>query len=155
MNNYFTGITSHLNRKPDQINHSENLTNIGNFKNHESIQRIKLANFHHRQTFNFRYVSVKEVKKELMNLSSKKVTRKRDIPAKILKDSLSVYTNKLTTIINNCLKDGLFPNELKLADVLPVFKKDDNLRKTIDLPAYSHICLWFLKESSINKSIVL
>ena len=130
MNNYFTGITSHLNLKPDQINHSENLTNIiENFKNHESIQRIKLANFHHRQTFNFRYVSVKEVKKELMNLSSKKVTRKGDIPAKILKDSLSVYTKELTTVFNNCLKDGLFPNELKLADISPVFKKDDDLNK--------------------------
>ena len=130
MNNYFTGITSHLNLKPDQINHSENLTNIiQNFKNHESIQRIKLANFHHRQTFSFCYVSVKEVKKELMNLYSKKVTKKGDIPAKILKDSLSVYNKELTTIINNCLKDGLFPNELKLADVYHVFKKDDDLNK--------------------------
>ena len=65
MNNYFTGITSRLNLKPDQVNHSENLTNIiENFKKHESIQRIKLANFYHRQTFNFSYVSVKEVKKE-------------------------------------------------------------------------------------------
>ena len=141
MNNYFTSITSHLNLKPDQINHSENLTNIiENFKNHESIQRIKLANFHHRQTFNFRYVSVKEVKKELMNLSSKKVTRKGDIPAKILKDSLSVYTKELTTIINNYLKDGLFPNELKLADVSPAFKKDDDLTKEnyrpVSIPSY-------------------
>ena len=42
---------------------------------------------------------------------------------------LSVYTKELTTIINNCLKDGLFPNELKLADVSPVFKKDDDLTK--------------------------
>ena len=64
-----------------------------------------------------------------MNLSSKKVTRKGDIPAKFLKDSLSVYSKELTTIINNCLKDGLFPNELKLADVSPVFKKDDDLNK--------------------------
>ena len=41
MNNYFTSITSHLNLKPDQINHSENLTNIiENLKNHESIQSI-------------------------------------------------------------------------------------------------------------------
>ena len=128
--NYFTGITSHLNLKPDQINHSGDLTNIiENFRNHESIQRSKLANFHHRQTFNFCYVSVKEVKKELMNLSFKKVTRKGDIPAKILKDSLSVYTKELTTIINNCLKDGLYPNELKLADVSPTSKKDDDLNK--------------------------
>ena len=124
MNNYFTGITDHLNLKPDQINRSENLANIiENFRNYESIQRIKLANFHHRQTFNFRYVSVKEVKKELMYLSFKKATRKGNIPAKILKDSLSVYTKELTSIINNCLKDGLFPNELKLVYVSPVFKK--------------------------------
>ena len=129
MNNYFTGITSHLNLKPEQINHSENPTNIENFKNHESIQRIKLANFHHRQTFNFHYVSVKKVKKELMNLSSTKATRKGNIPAKILKDSLSVYTKEQTTIINNCLKDGLFPNELKLADISTAFKKDGDLNK--------------------------
>ena len=120
MNNYFTGITNHLNLKPDQINHSENLTNIiENFKNHESIQRIKLANFHHRQTFNFRYVSVKEVKEELMSLSSKKATKKGEIPAKILKDSFSAHTKELTAIVNNCLKEGLFPHELKLADVSP------------------------------------
>ena len=112
MNNYFTGITNHLNLKPDQINHSENLTNIiESFKDHETIQRIKLANFHHRQTFNFFDISVKEVKKELMNLSSKKTTRKGDITVKILKDSLSVYTRELTAIISNCLKNGLYPNE--------------------------------------------
>ena len=112
------------------FNISESPTNIiENFKNHESIQRINLANFHHRQTFNFRYVSVKEVKKEFMNLSSKKVNRKGDIPAKILKDSLIVYTKELTTIINSCPKDGVFPNKLKLADVSPVFKKDDDLNK--------------------------
>ena len=46
MNNFFSGITNHLNLKPDQINHSENLTNIiEKFKNHESIQKINLANF--------------------------------------------------------------------------------------------------------------
>ena len=70
-----------------------------------------------------------EVKKELMNISSKKKTRKGDIAAKILNDSLSVYTKELTTIINSCLKDCLYPNKLKLADVSPVFKKDDNLNK--------------------------
>ena len=130
MNNCFTGITNHLYLKPAQINHSENLTNIiENFKNHESIEWIKLANFHHRQTFNFCYVSIKEGTKELMNLSSKKATRKGDIPAKILKDGVSVYTKEVTTIIDNCLKEGLFSNELKLADVSPVFKKDDDLNK--------------------------
>ena len=58
-----------------------------------------------------------------------KVTRKGDIPAKILKDSLSMCTKELTTIINNCFKDGLYPNQLKLADVSFVSKKDDDLNK--------------------------
>ena len=57
------------------------------------------------------------------------MTRKGDTAAKILKDSLSVYTKKLTTIINNCFKDDVFPNELKLGDVSPVFKKDGDLNK--------------------------
>ena len=52
-----------------------------------------------------------------------------DIPEKTFKGSLSLYTKELTTIINNCLKDILFLNELKLADVSPVFKKDDGLNK--------------------------
>ena len=64
-----------------------------------------------------------------MNLSSKKVIGKVNISAKTLKDSLSVYTKELTTIIIKCLKDGLFPNELKLADVWTVFKKNDDLNK--------------------------
>ena len=124
------------------------------FKNHESIQRIKLANFHHRQPLGFHYVKVKEVKKELINSSSKKV-KEGEIPAKILKDSLSVYAKELTALINNCLKDGLFPNELKLADASPVFKKDMiQTRKSIDLSAYPRICQRFLKEFSINKSII-
>ena len=64
-----------------------------------------------------------------MNLSSKKATRKGSIPAKILKDRLNVYTKELIIIINNCVKNDLFLNELKLADVSPVFKKDDELNK--------------------------
>ena len=56
-------MTSDLNLKPYEINYSENLTNITeNFKNHETIQKIKLNDFYHSQTFNFHYVSVKKLK---------------------------------------------------------------------------------------------
>ena len=46
-----------------------------------------------------------------------------------------MYTKELTTIINSWLKDGLFSNELKLADVSPIFKKDDDLKKENYRPA--------------------
>lgn len=48
-------------------------------KNQDSAQRIKLANCHSKSTLNFSKVTESEVKKEILNLSSKKATRKRDI----------------------------------------------------------------------------
>ena len=87
-----------------------------------------------------------------MNLSSKKATRKGNIPTKSLKDSWSVYAKELTTIINNCLKDSLYPNELKLADVSLVFKKDDDLNKESYRPVSM---LSHMSKAFVNKSIVL
>ena len=44
-------------------------------ENHESIQRIKLANFHFNEVFFFLLYKKEEVKKETLNLLSIKVTR--------------------------------------------------------------------------------
>ena len=45
MNRYFTNITKHINLKANKISHQEELVNIlDTFKNHKSVQRIKLAN---------------------------------------------------------------------------------------------------------------
>ena len=95
MNNYFTNITTHLKLKPTKIDPKANLESIiDTFQNHESVQRIKLANFHSKSSLKFNSVSELDVKKEILNLSSKKATRKGDIPAKILKKALRLtYQN--------------------------------------------------------------
>ena len=36
-----------------------------------------------------------------------------------------LYNKKLTATINSCIEKGLFPDELKIADVSPIFKKDE------------------------------
>ena len=36
----------------------------------------------------------------------------------------------LANCINECIKQNKFPNELKIADITPIFKKDDPLDKT-------------------------
>ena len=59
----------------------------------------------------------------------KKSIRKDNIPTKALTDSINVYSKELATIINSCLEKGVFPNELKIADVSPIFKKDEDLNK--------------------------
>ena len=47
MNNYFTNIITYLKFKPTKTDPKANLESIINtFQNHESVQRIKLANFH-------------------------------------------------------------------------------------------------------------
>ena len=50
-----------------------------------SVQRIKSANFHSYSTLNFSKFTERKVRKEILNLSSKNVTKNGDIPAKILK----------------------------------------------------------------------
>ena len=74
-------------------------------------------------------VSELEVKREILNLSSKKATRKGDNSAEILKNSINAYLSELAVLINNYLKKGIFPDNLKLADITPIFKKEDSLNK--------------------------
>ena len=53
MNNYFTDITTHLKLKPTKIDPKANIESIiDTFQNYESVQRIKLANFHSKSSLN-------------------------------------------------------------------------------------------------------
>ena len=54
--------------------------------------------------FNFPNVTEEEIKNEILNLSSKKSTKKGDIPAKVLKDNINGYSKELAAIINSCLE---------------------------------------------------
>ena len=113
------------------------------------MQRIKLANFHSYSTLNFSKVTESEVRKEILNLSTKNATKNGDIPAKILKKSINIYIKEITFIINYCLEKGIFPDDLKLADVSPIFKKE-NYRPVSILPHMSKS----LKGFFINKLIL-
>ena len=144
MNRYFTNITKYINFKANKISHREELVSILDaFKNQKSVQRIKLANFHSYSTLNFSKVTESEVSKEILKLSTKKATKNGDIPPKILKKSVDIYIKEITFIINDCLEKGIFPDDLKLADVSPIFKKDsfkkENYRPVSILPHMSKV----------------
>ena len=47
----------------------------------------------------------------------------------MLKGSIDTYLPVLTEIINSSFEQNEFPNELKLADIIPIFKKKDPLNK--------------------------
>ena len=48
-----------------------------------------------------------------------------DFPARVAKQSIDSYIEPLTCLINRSFADGIFPNELKLARIVPIFKSGD------------------------------
>ena len=64
-----------------------------------------------------------------MNLPTKTTTKNDDIPAKILKKRVDIYIKEITFIINDCIEKGIFPDDLKLAHVSPIFRKEDSFQK--------------------------
>ena len=53
-----------------------------------------------------------------------------DIPAFVAKKCMDYYIAPLTHIVNCSVKQGIFPSELKLARVVPLFKAGDSTQIT-------------------------
>ena len=121
MNQYFTSITKQLNLKKSP--QSKNLKDINYYHNHISIEKIKSSSNTQSELFTFNLVSSDEIKREILNLNNKKASRNGDIPVNILKDAIDTYLPILPKVINSSIEQNEFPNELKLADVIPIYKK--------------------------------
>ena len=81
------------------------------------------------ETFKFHLLSPKEVKYFLEKLDPKKATGHDGIPARVLRGCSEVLALPLSLLFNSIITSGHFPNDWKLAEVCPVFKKDDPLNK--------------------------
>ena len=62
-----------------------------------------------------------------MRLDGTKSTPVGDVG--MLKSAIDIHASILTKIINLSLRNGCFPNDLKAAQVSPIFKKHDDLEK--------------------------
>ena len=87
------------------------------------MKKIRSSNNTQSELFTFNLVSSDEIKREILNLNNKKVSREGYITVNILKDAIDTYLPILTKVINSSIKQNKFPNELKLADVVPIYKK--------------------------------
>ena len=155
-NEFFVNIVPSLKISPNENydtdvgNDNEPILNyINKFKNHPSIKVIK-SRKKEEQTFTFSYVSYEEVLNEIRKLQTTKTTQQNDIPTKILKENSEVFARYFHKNINVCIENSIFPSDLKVADVIPVFKKKsktskDNYRPISILPNTSKInerCLY-------------
>ena len=76
--------------------------------------------------FAFSNVNEGEIIKIINNLPSKSSSGKDQISTNLSKQIKHCITPSLTLIINQMLNTGIFPDNLKITKVIPLFKKDDD-----------------------------
>ena len=130
-NNYYSNAVKSLNLQCD----SEHLSDVSDetdpieraikkFKNHPSIINVN-QNIPKTTNFEFSQVDIDSIKKMIDNLDSSKSGTFGGIPTNCLKGVSDISAKFLNSVWNNeVLKDLKFASGLKLADVVPVFKKD-------------------------------
>ena len=130
MNKFYTTIASQIGGSPSitQSNDSD-LEFVRRccslYEDHPSIQDIRLHMT--RTDFSFKHTTSEVTENILKTLDTKKATGSDGIPAKLLKPIAPSLSHHLTQIFNQSVDTGTFPDDAKQADVVPLFKKGDNL----------------------------
>ena len=135
-NEYFTNIAKNLNesKSPDE------------FKDYKKFMKNRVEN-----TIFFDAIESNEIDDIIKKLNPNKSS---DISPRILKLFRGIISPNLAILFNNCVYSGIFPDKLKIARVLPLFKSGDkcdiaNYRPISLLPVISKIF-----EKLIHKRLV-
>ena len=119
-------------------------TAIKTFENHPSIKLIK-TNITVQKEFNFQSINTEFISNEIADLDSNKNGTFKNVPTRKLKEFSDICSPSLEKIWNDeILNKKHFSHLLKLADVTPVYKKNDkllvdNYRPVSVLPTVSKI----------------
>ena len=95
---------------------------IKKYENHPSIKKIKHFMSGKDLKFSFFFETKNKILAEIHNLDNKKACQESDIPVKIIKDNIDIFSEFIFHNFNNSIFDASFPSELKNADVIPGFK---------------------------------
>ena len=96
------------------------------------------------EKFHIKEVSSQEVEKVTKSLNKRESVISSCVPVKVLIDSVDTYLTIFTDTAISSIRNGTFPEELKLAEVTPPFKKADpfdkvNYRPVILLSHFSKV----------------
>ena len=91
-------------------------------KAHKDYLNVSIVN-----SFFLTPVNHKELESLIKEMNTSKSVGPYSIPTNIFKLSCSVLSKPLVKLINFSFSEGTFPNLLKFADVIRVFRKGDNL----------------------------
>ena len=73
-------------------------------------------------SFFFLPITPNEVFKQILSLNSHKALGPDNISVKYIKTASEFISTTLCEIFNKCVIEGIFPNELKIAKVIPLYK---------------------------------
>ena len=149
MNNFFSNVVPRLNLKEFNSDYRydlnvDDITNsINKFKLHPSIIKIK-ENVNISDPFFFSIPDIPDTSKNIEKLNIKKPTTENSIPAKILVEHKGACAKLLAKIYEDTINSGMFPKDLKNADITPGHKKNemtlkDNYRPVSILPTVSKL----------------
>jgi len=79
-----------------------------------------------KSSFFLHKISEQEVQTLISKLDEKKAILHGDIPTKFLKLCNSIVTPFLIPIFNRCMTEGMYPNYLKEAQIVPLHKSGDS-----------------------------
>ena len=130
LNNFFIEAVEKLDIEPFTCGNKDEIVPetieeiIKKYEAHPSILMIK-ANVKIENKFIFKDTTTENVQKEILNLDTRKVSMENDIPASILAQNNDLISDYLRQIYNNAKNINKYPMSLKIADVIPVHKKDE------------------------------
>ena len=107
----------------DFIAPDDQVTNaVNKFRNHPIIIMMKNEK-KYDQSFSFGPVPYDDVLKKVKTLDTTKASQQSNIPTKTLKQNSDYFAEYFNKNINQCISKSIFPSDLKLADVTPVYNK--------------------------------
>ena len=99
---------------------------------HPSITNIKdIMKSKNIFSFSFQPVSIDKVKNIIKTLNIKKACPDGDLLVKLIKMNEDIFSRLIFQNFNQSLINGEFPHCLKQAEIIPVFKKEKKLDKSI------------------------
>ena len=122
MNNFFVKVGKNL---ADKIQPATNKP----FSFHDNLSHVK-------NSFFFSPASTAEIATIIRSLKPKKSNRENDIETKFLKYNNVIISPVICNIFNSCIEQGKFPDFLKIAEVVPIFKKGDSNQVTNYRPIF-------------------
>ena len=129
MNSFFINFTKGLELKGGNESNANTLEDVLDaFNSHPSIERIRTI-VKTNEKFSFRPVPKDLAREIILSLDGSKATLVGDIPADMLKSTVDIHLPFITKIINFSFENDCISDELKLAEVSPNLKKNDDLGK--------------------------